>query len=112
MVEKPTEVVIHAEVPGLPKEEIKVDYDEEHNVISISGEKKSEHKEDKETEQGKYHYLERTHGSFMRSFKLPAECKSKMSECTATTKDGVLEIHCPKDVSTPATPKTRTISIN
>lgn len=112
MEEKGTEVVIHAEVPGMNKDQIKVDYDEEHNVLTISGEKKDERKESSETERGKFHYLERTHGSFMRSFHLPEACKTKMHECTATSKDGVLEIHCPKDPEAVAKPKTRSISIN
>ena len=111
MVEKENEVIIHAEVPGLTKDEIKLDYDEEHNVLSISGEKKSQHTEDKDTEQGKFHYMERSYGTFMRSFKLPAECKEKMNECQAVAKDGVLEIHCPK-APAPTTPKTRSITVN
>lgn len=112
MVEKANEVVIHAELPGMTKDQVKVDYDEEHNILTISGEKKDEHAEEKETEKGKFHYMERTHGSFMRSFRLPVECKTKMQDCKATSKDGVLEIHCPKDTEAKPTPKTRSININ
>lgn len=111
MEEKPTEVVIHAEIPGMNKDQVKIDYDEEHNVISISGEKKVEREEDKDTEHGKYHYMERSNGSFIRSFHLPSECKTKMDECKAVAKDGVLEIHCPKDAAAAAS-KTRSITIS
>ncbi|KAH7831969.1 putative heat shock protein 20 [Monocercomonoides exilis] len=113
MHETENEVVISAEVPGMSKENINIDYDEESNIITLSGERKNEKKEEKETDKGKYHYSERSYGSFTRSFRLPPECKSKMSECSAKAADGVLEIICPKEKPQPkAEPKRRQITIN
>lgn len=57
--------LIRAEMPGLQKEDVKISMTE--NILTISGEKKGETKTDKK----RYHRLERTYGSFQRSFSLP-----------------------------------------
>jgi HSP20 family protein len=91
------ELMIRAELPGLKKEEVKIEYDEKHGILSIFGEKKQEKEEKKDTSEGKYHYVERRYGSFKRSFRLPEACRSKVDEITAKSVDGVLEIRCPKE---------------
>jgi HSP20 family protein len=60
------------------------------NVLTISGEKKAE----KETRESEYHRVERSYGSFQRSFTLPNAVKSDRIE--AAYKDGVLIITLPK----------------
>jgi HSP20 family protein len=112
--EKEGELVIRAELPGLKKEELKIEYDEKHGILSISGEKKHEKEESKDTPKEKYHYIERRYGSFERAFRLPAACKSKIDGITAKSVDGVLEVHCPKEtvLEESKTPTKRSIEIN
>jgi HSP20 family protein len=86
--EKGREVVLKAEIPGVKKEDIHVDINLK--TVTISGEKKKE----EETERKDYHRLERSYGSFVRTFSLPSEVQTDMAK--ATFKDGVLEIRVPK----------------
>jgi HSP20 family protein len=108
--EQEKEIIVRAELPGLKKEEVKIEYDEKRGILTILGEKKHEKEEEKETPEGKYHCIERRYGSFERSFRLPEACKSKIDEITAASVDGVLEIHCPKDEK-PITTKKKNIEI-
>jgi HSP20 family protein len=80
--------VIRAEMPGLKKEDVKLSLAE--NVLTLSGEKKSEMK----SENKRYHRLERAYGSFQRSFSLPEPIKA--DKINASFKDGVLEVKIPK----------------
>jgi HSP20 family protein len=95
--EREEEVIVRAELPGLKKEEVKIEYDEKNGILSIFGEKKNEREENKETPEGKYHCIERRYGSFERSFRLPEACRSKIDEISAKCVDGILEVSCPKD---------------
>jgi HSP20 family protein len=103
--EKEGEVIIRAELPGLKKEEVKIEYDEKNGILSILGEKKHEKEEKKDTPSGKYHCIERRYGAFERSFRLPEACRSKIDEINAKSVDGILEVHCPKDAKPPTTTK-------
>lgn len=82
------DIVLKAEIPGMKKEEIHVDINEK--TIAISGEKKKEEKVEKKD----YVRLERSYGSFARSFGLPAEVQT--DKARATFKNGVLEVRVPK----------------
>lgn len=82
------DVVVKAEIPGMSKDEIDVTITDD--VITISGEKKSEEKIEKKD----YFRLERSHGSFFRSLTLPAEIQ--IDNAKAAFKDGVLEVRIPK----------------
>jgi len=88
MFEEGDNLVIKAELPGMKKEDINVDLKDD--VITISGEKKSEEKTDRKD----FHRVERTFGSFTRRLRLPVEIKADKVE--ASFKDGVLEIKMPK----------------
>ena len=80
--------VISAELPGVTKEDVKVNFQD--NFLTISGEKKFE-KEDKDKN---YHRVERSYGKFSRSLKIG---KSVLSEkIDAEYKDGILTISLPK----------------
>lgn len=82
------EYLIKAELPEVKKEDVKVTLDE--GVLTLTGERRQE-KEEKNT---KYHRVERSYGSFVRSFSLPDlvdETKVK-----AEYRDGVLRLHLPK----------------
>lgn len=80
--------VVKAEIPGMKKEEIEVNLTDD--MVTISGEKKKEEKVEKKD----YYRLERSYGSFSRSFRLPKEVQSDKAK--ATFKDGVLEVKVPK----------------
>ena len=101
MFEEGDALVIKAEIPGMKKEEISIDF--AGDVVTISGEKKSEEK----TERKDYYRVERSFGSFSRKLQLPVEIQ--VDKATASFKDGVLEIRMPK--SEAAKKKTRKISV-
>ena len=82
------EFVIKAEIPEVPKENVKVTVDK--GVLAIHGERKQE-KEEKGT---KFHRVERQYGSFVRSFTLPENVDEK--KIKATFKDGMLSLQLPK----------------
>ena len=75
---------IHADLPGLKRDEIDVTVDG--NTMTISGEKKKEH----ETKEDSFYRAERFYGKFSRSIDLPSSVDT--SKIDATYKDGVLEI--------------------
>jgi HSP20 family protein len=80
-------LVISAELPGLKKEDVKVELTED--TLVIHGERKREHKEDHEG----YHRWERSYGQFYRSIKLPEGAKT--DHVKAELKDGILKISVP-----------------
>lgn len=101
MFEEGDALIIKAEIPGMKKEEISIDF--AGDVVTISGEKKSEEK----TERKDYYRVERSFGSFSRKLHLPVEIQ--VDKAAATFKDGVLEIRMPK--SEAAKKKTRKIAV-
>jgi len=83
--------LIEAEMPGVSKEDIKLDFND--NVLTISAEKKAETKE----ESASYIRRERRFGSFTRSFQIE---DVKSDEISAKYENGVLFITLPKRDST------------
>ncbi|KAJ7294465.1 hypothetical protein O6H91_12G072000 [Diphasiastrum complanatum] len=88
-VETPEAHVFKADLPGLKKEEIKVQV-EDGRTLQISGERKKEEVEKTD----KWHRVERSRGSFLRRFRLPEN--AKVDEVKAKVEDGVLTITVPK----------------
>jgi HSP20 family protein len=86
--DKGGEVVIHAELPGIKKEDIDVRV--ENNVLTIRG--KKDRKE--EVKEEGYYRAERVYGSFSRSFSLPSTVE--VSKIAAEYKDGILTLRLPK----------------
>jgi len=80
--------VVKVELPGVNKDDVKVTI--ESNILTIRGEKKQE----KEVKKENYHRVERSYGSFQRSFTLPSTVKS--DKIDAAYKDGILTIAVPK----------------
>jgi len=80
--------VIKAELPGVNKNDVKITVRE--NILTIKGEKKQE----KEEKDHNFHRVERSYGSFERSFSLPTGVKS--DKIDAAYKDGVLTMTLPK----------------
>jgi len=88
VVEDDEALSIVAELPGLKKEDIKIKVRD--GVLTLSGEKKFEDEQKKEN----YYRIERSYGTFARSFTLPTTVDSSAIE--AKMKDGVLELRVPK----------------
>lgn len=80
--------IISAELPGVDKNDVKVNYQD--NVLTISGEKKFE-KEDKNKN---YHRVERSYGAFSRSLNINSAVLA--DKIDASYKDGILNISLPK----------------
>ncbi|KAM7277281.1 hypothetical protein ACFE04_019147 [Oxalis oulophora] len=88
--ETPEAHVIKADLPGLKKEEVKVEV-EDGRVLQISGERSRENEEKND----KWHRVERSSGKFMRRFGLPENVK--IDQVRASMENGVLTITVPKE---------------
>lgn len=82
------EYVIKAELPEVKKDDVKVTLED--GILTIQGERRRE-KDEKTT---KYHRVERSYGSFARSFSLPDQVDE--NGVRADYKDGMLNLRIPK----------------
>ena len=82
------EYLIKAELPEVRKEDVKVTV--ENGVLTLQGERRQE----KEEKGKRFHRVERSYGSFVRSFSLPESVDENAVK--AEYKDGVLNLHLPK----------------
>jgi HSP20 family protein len=94
------DLIVTAELPGLKKEEVKVEMTED--ALIIEGERKTEHKIDHEG----YHKVERNYGKFYRAIPLPKEAKVDLAK--AELNEGILKVTVPVGE---AKPKAREIPI-
>ena len=86
--ERQDHLVIRAEAPGLKREDMDVHI--ENGVLTLQGERKR----DSEVNEENAFRMERTYGTFTRSFTLPRTVDA--SRVSAAYKDGVLEVTVPK----------------
>ncbi len=82
--EREGQLVVRADLPGLSKDDVKVEV--ANDTITISGERKSEHEEKREG----FYRSERSYGSFYRQIPLPEGVNAE--DATATFNNGVLEV--------------------
>ena len=80
---------VQVAVPGLAKEDFKIDLNENHLIIS------GERKFSKERKEANVHVVETQYGNFRRSFSLPENIDAAKIE--AKYNNGILEIAIPKD---------------
>jgi HSP20 family protein len=88
LVETEGDFVLKADLPGLKEDDVTIEVEE--NVLTVSGERKSEHEDKREG----YVRVERSYGSFRRSLTLPKGVDAEA--VTANFENGVLEVHIPK----------------
>ena len=80
--------VFKADLPGVREEDLEITLAQ--NRLTISGKRESEHRE----EQDRYYAVERSYGSFTRTFTLPTDIDE--SRVDAELKEGVLTLRAPK----------------
>lgn len=93
-------LAIDVELPGIAPKDVEVSV--ENGMLTVSGEKQVERTND---EKGRYHVVERSYGSFFRSFQLPKGVDE--SQIHAAFHDGVLTVDVPKA----ALPQPRKIAV-
>ncbi|HEX6306851.1 MAG TPA: Hsp20/alpha crystallin family protein [Longimicrobiales bacterium] len=86
------QLVIRADLPGMKKDDVNVEI--ENDVLKISGERREEHEEERD----EYYRTERSYGSFYRAIPLPEGVTDE--QCNATFRDGVLEVTVPSPKET------------
>jgi HSP20 family protein len=100
LLETDEHFVLRADLPGVSEEDVNIELED--NVLTVSGERKAEHEDNREG----FYRVERTFGSFSRSLTLPRGVDA--DAVSATFDKGVLEVRIPK----PEERKPRRISIS
>jgi len=88
VLENETEIVLHAELPGMKQEEIDIELTGD--TLTLRGERKIETEERQEN----FVRVERSYGRFQRSFMLGVPVQH--DNVTAAYRDGVLKVRLPK----------------
>ena len=88
LVEEGDHYVLRADLPGVGEDDVKVELED--NVLTVSGERKSEHEQRKNG----YYRVERASGRFARSLTLPEGVDA--DSIKARFENGVLEVTIPK----------------
>jgi HSP20 family protein len=91
---------LKADLPEIKKDDVRITVED--GILNVSGERKIE----KEDQKRKFHRIERSCGTFRRSFTLPEDADS--TKVTAEFRDGVLKVHLP----TTAIARSKAIEIN
>lgn len=86
--ENKDQIVLEAELPGMKREDFELTV--ENNVITLRGERRFEKQDDTDN----YHRVERSYGSFTRSFTLPHSVSAEGANAEYT--NGVLRVTLPK----------------
>jgi HSP20 family protein len=81
-------LILEAELPGMTRDDFELSF--ENNVLTLRGERKFE----KKTDENNYHRVERSYGSFTRSFTLPQTVSAEGA--SAEFDNGILHVSLPK----------------
>jgi len=95
-------LVLKAEVPGINPDDVEIRVED--NTLYLKGERKFE----KEVKEQNFHRVERSYGTFTRTFSLPNSVDA--DKVSANYKDGVLTLTMPKKEE--AKPKTIKINVS
>ena len=87
VAEENDKIMVKVEVPGVDEQDLKVHFED--GLLTVSGERQFEKKDDRN-----YHRIERTYGTFTRTFSLPHTVDA--NAIAAQYRDGILEIEIPK----------------
>jgi HSP20 family protein len=87
VAEEKDKILVKVEVPGMNESDLKVSFED--GLLTVTGERQFERKDDRN-----YHRIERTYGSFTRTFSLPRTVDA--NSIAANYRDGILEIEIPK----------------
>lgn len=101
VVEENGSIFVKVEVPGVDEKDLRVMFED--GVLTVSGERQFERKDDRN-----YHRIERAYGSFTRTFTLPRSADG--AQIKADYRSGVLEIEIPKKEE--SLPKQIRINVN
>lgn len=101
IAESENELTLTADIPGVKMEEIDIKIED--GTLTLSGKREFE----KQQDQGGYHRIERSYGSFQRAFSLPDTVE--VDKVSAQFDSGVLKITLPKKEA--AKPKSVKISV-
>ena len=88
LVESEDHLILKADLPGLSEDDVRIEV--QNNVLTVSGERKTEHEEKREG----FYRMERSYGNFSRSLTLPQGVNSDGIQ--ASFDKGVLEVRIPK----------------
>jgi len=86
--ETQAEYLIKVELPEIKKDDVKVTVED--GLLAIRGERKQE----KEEKGKKFHRIERSYGTFLRTFTVPMDAEE--NKVAADFQDGILRVHLPK----------------
>ena len=101
VVEEADKILVKVEAPGVDEKDLRVIFED--GVLTVSGERQFERKDDRN-----YHRIERAYGTFTRTFSLPRTVDG--AAILANYKNGVLEIEIPKKQE--SLPKQIQINVN
>ena len=101
VLEENEKIVVKVEVPGIDEKDLHVTFED--GLLTVSGERQFERKDDRN-----YHRIERTYGTFTRTFTLPRSVDA--GQIKADYRNGVLEIEIPKKEE--SRPKQIEINVN
>ena len=102
VTETPTSYVIHADLPGLSKENVHLTVADD--MLTLSGERKDEHEEKTD----RRHVVERSFGRFERRVRIPPD--AVVDGANASMEDGVLKVVLGK--KKPESPEGKRITVN
>ncbi|KAJ3251082.1 hypothetical protein HDU77_006141 [Chytriomyces hyalinus] len=90
LTETPSSYLVHADLPGIPKEQVQISVKDD--ILTLSGERLQQREEKDEHR----HIVERSQGKFSRSLRLPRD--ANVEDVKATMEHGVLELVVGKKV--------------